>query len=238
MATSKTQYIFDKDGRLFREDSTLREIRIGDEIARALCQDMSIKIKNVVTHEKWGAHSLCADVGGSCWWTVSMPTLTLRCPFIMKENIWVPQLDNNEEPVTVQEWKAPNDMRLMFLVETRLSSGRVSKQNYTYLFAVSQDNNFWRLPLGNLFDECRVCLGNEEYFGLTHLEVVAKALEQLNNASWNADLWNTDKRNKTHALFRYKPLDKGFEQMPVSDDHHWTTYCYKIGLTLTEKVVL
>jgi len=234
MAT--TQYVFQPDGKLFREDITRREIGITPQIARAMSGDVSARANAIAQHERWGQFNVQVESTGDCWWTALLPRLTIKCPWRMDGGKWTPNLNNPEDPIQALDWIPPDDMRLVFLMPVKWSPGNciAEKVGHTYLFAFDNQGATWRLPLGNLYDECRICLGQERFAAASHMQCVAAALEQFANSQWNADLWRTQAQTK--ALFSFLPKDSGFDQIPP--ERHWTSYCSKVGNAISEKVVL
>lgn len=232
-----TRHVFEQDGRLFREDINRREIAITPELVASMIQGQPMRVPFLVHHPKWGMTAACVEPNGTLWLSVRLKTLTLRCPYSATKNgIIVPQLDSEDDPMLTRTWNVPSDMRLMFLMNTRHNGRHVLKNEYAYIFAMSQDNNAWRLPIGNLFDDCHLCLGQEEFIGDTHLEVLGKTLEQFELSEWNCDLWKGEKINRTQSLFSFRVNNTGFEQVPPLN--HWTQYCYKVSVAITEKIIL
>ena len=235
MSQNKVEFLIEGDGKIFRRDIVSREIRITNEITTALCKDVSITVKNLMATEKQGMISMRSEMGGSIWWTVMLNHLNLRCPFIMRDGFFVPQLDRDDEPIITLPWEVPNSMRLVFLAETAFIGSRSRKQGYCYLFAIDENGDYYRLPLGNLYDECRICMGQEEFLSFDHLTTLNMVLEQFSNSEWNADLWTTERA--TQSMFRFVPDGTGFKQAVMAITP-WTKLCAKIGHATTEKVVL
>ena len=239
MAT--TRFIFTSDGKLLREDVSSREIAITPEIVNSISASMMVPIPGVIVHPRWGQINLNVESNGKCWWAVGLKALTLRCSYkVGKDGVAFPDLgsvSSKDEPVLTREWVTPEDMRLMFFMTTYNRGGTFEKNGYAYLFAFDCFKQTWRLPIGNLFDDCHLCLGKEDFYADSHLAVLSDTLDQFSNSEWNNDLWTqSDKMMKTQNLFRFKPGNETFTQLPSVN--HWTHYCYKVSVALSEKVVL
>ena len=168
MSATETKFSFKSDGRLYREDITLREIAITPQIAQSMCSGMSLQLHSVEKHDHYGQFNVCLDSNGTAWWTACLPKLTLRCPWRMLDGKWVPNLDNPEDPIQTLEWTPPKGMRLAFLCATKSAPVKLFvKDGHSYLFAYDDAGTTYRLPLGNLYDECRICLGSERFAAAT-----------------------------------------------------------------------
>ena len=238
---NSTTYLFEADGKLYRHDLTRREIAITPEMVSSLCPSVEVRAPRLVDHPKWGMTGLLIESGENyCWWTVRLNRLMLRCRYkVIEGGIMFPQLDaGDSNPNLSLEWTPPKDMRLVFLMCTQPLDRRTCiKNGSAHLFAFSGDGNTWRLPLGNIYDDCHLCLGTEEFLDETHMGVLSKTLTQFENSNWNQDLWGEiDKIRNTQALFRFKAVNDGNTQIPT--EKHWTQFCYKVSVGISTRVVL
>lgn len=232
-----TKYVIEDTGKIFREDITRREVAITPEMVSNLSANVTLRARHLIYHPKWGMTSLIIDSKQICWWTVRMDNLTLRCPFRARpEGIIVPQLNSCEDPILTRVWSPPIDMTLAFFMATCTKHAYCHKEGVAYLLAIDEREDIWRLPIGNLFDDCHLCLGKEDFSSDTHLKTVGLVLEQLELSEWNNDLMKGDKMTRMQELFSFKAKNEGFEQIPSAS--HWTKYCYKVSLSIADKVVL
>lgn len=231
-----TKYVFDPDGKLYRESTNRAEIQITDEIAKAMCADVAMTTRAAFEMENVVHVGMSIDARNDIWWTLRLPHLHIRCPWILHERTWIPALDSLDDPVTDMVWYPPEGMTLalMCCTQYRHASNGARKTGYVYLFAMTRDGISWRLPLGNIYDDCRICMGDENFIAPTHRQCVQMILNQFTNSTWNSDLWTS--RNRTQAMFRFRPLDQGFEQLPPPND--WTSQCSRVGNVITDRMVL
>ena len=238
-----TRFVFNDEGKLFREDLTIREISITPGVMSSLFRGEPIPVPGIVSHQDMGLIGLSADPA-KCWWTVQMKSLMLRCRFRHIDDgtvVVVPDFGSDTSPILSIRWTPPADMKLILFVPTYkvLESIQEFRNNgASYLFAMSDDKNLWRFPIGNLYDDCKLCLGNERFSGTNHLAVVKEVFNQLEKSEWNADLWSGDRATNTRKLFRFKVENEGFTQLPIENDWHWTALCNKVSLAIAERIVI
>ena len=235
-----TRFVFNDEGKLFREDLTIREISITPGVVSSLFRGEPIAIPGIVSHQDMGLIGLSADPV-KCWWTVQMKSLMLRCRFRhVDDGTVVPDFGSDTSPVLSIRWTPPEDMKILLFVPTCRDSESYQFRNNgaSYLFAMSDDKNLWRFPIGNLYDDCKLCLGAELFSGTNHLTVVREVWNQLEKSEWNADLWTGERAENTRKLFRFKVENEGFTQLPIENDWHWTALCTKISLALSERIVI
>lgn len=230
------EHIFDSEGRLFRETKSRIEIQLTPEIARSMVTDMQHKVTNLARHPLGAVH-LCADPAGYCYYTVDLKELPLRTAFTATDDVLTPQFDSDRDPVLALKWVPPADLRLRFFMRVYHHSLNRQQGDICYLFAFSEDNNAWHLPLGNLFDDCRICMGEERFTGPSQMDVLNSALSQFEKSEWNADLWRGDVRMATKRLFRFKASNEKMTQLPI-EGAGWMAHCQKVGVELARLVVL
>ena len=234
-----TKFVFDNEGRLFREDTTSREITLTPGILASVCRGEPVAVPALIRHPELGLIGLSADPK-VCWWTIRMKSLMLRCRFRHLDDLTiVPDFSSDSSPVLSVRWTPPDDMKLILFVQTAATeTGGFKNSGPPFLFAVSDDKNLWRFPIGNLYDDCRLCLGEDRWYGKTQLEVLEAVFTQLEKSEWNADLWTGERAENTRKLFRFKVENSGFTQLPTDEDRHWTSLCNKVGLAIAERIVI
>lgn len=154
----------------------------------------------------------------------------------MINGVLVPMFASNTDPEMPLVWKAPKNVRLVFVIRTALSEeGDGTEISTNYLIAYNEEKNGFRLPLPNLHDDCMVCMGEFEHTHKTAQECVLASLEQFNKSKWNADLMRTVE--KSQKFFRFQPTNESFETLAI-ESADWTSLCDKVGMAFMERVVL
>lgn len=238
--TNKVEYIIQRDSILRR---TITENELGD------CTAVFDQISASVVRKQRFVFSLpgLGPVGGTItaltdsYWTVRLPTLTLRAPFALDKaaGVLIPNFSGTDSVLSLN-WTPPTSppCQLVLLVNVRTTPDYCSA-GMVWLFALDDRKGAWRLPLPNLFADARVCTGWNERdvpHGLTVADTVNLVVNSVTQSHWNADLWETHMRQKTFGMFRFKPeADKFIVQPPTKP---WTELCDKVGVQQIQMVVL
>jgi hypothetical protein len=125
-------------------------------------------------------------------------------------------------------------VRLAFVIQTQEHEDGV-RLDGNWLFAFSQSNRGYRLPLPNLHDDCRICTGSFPDHYPTGAEAVLASLEQFRKSKWNADLMRT--AEESQKFFRFQATNETFATLPI-EAADWTSLCEKVSTDLMEEVVL
>lgn len=242
MNTEQTRFIIDTEGRIFREYHSIEEIDPGDALQRAFTTNVATTARNLLELPGYGPiHLVHQQADNTLHFSVPLETINFRTSWkvITADEGYKDQLypmfasRDSTEPIMDIEWnradamaKQEATMRIRFHVMVR-PTGRPDEWQAVdhYLYAYDGRGVGYRLPLANLYNTCRVCMGEYSSFAPTALGVVQKALAQFRAASWNADLFEDG-----HILWefvRFKALDKGFHTQPILKP--WTTYCKKVA---------
>jgi len=228
-----TEILLRADGSLVERVLRERELEAGPAVLDALTESVTRSVRNVLRLPEWGA--VHANVGlDDTLYTVALDRLPLHTRFRLVADVLVPAFASESDLELALVWQAPRDMRLAFAVHTEAEDGAVVILN-NYLFACDTRNRAYRLPLPNLFDDCKVCTGE---FGRTQpsgAAAVAASVEQFRASQWNADLMRTVERSQ--QCFRFQPTNDTFTTLPdaVPD---WTTLCDKVSTAVSERIVL
>lgn len=128
-------------------------------------------------------------------------------------------------PIFEITWNTPPDMNLFLVVLLNQLHYEIA----TYLVAMEENKYQWRIPISNLYDDCKLCNGNyERKYGV--VQALTAAWDQFNLSRWNRDLYASSSevfREKTKKMFGFKSVNNTFEQVPMSVD--WREYCEKIN---------
>lgn len=165
--------------------------------------------------------------GNQAVFTMPIEKMNLTAPFAVnkKEERFYPAFDSHEV-VMPMIWVPPAGMKLSLMVI--VSAGFACSTQY--LVATDNEMRLWRLPLSNLYQECRLCSGTFTGTSDSYSGALALALNQFKKSNWNSDLY-TDasdaRRAATYELFSYKVNgDQFIQQAPKGA---WSTYCEKVS---------
>jgi hypothetical protein len=235
--TSKTEIVIQPDGAFIRRTITDQELDIGDEVVEQIsrgCDRRLAHVGCVKAAEGEVAVHLCCSCSES-YWTVPLTQLRLRCPFhLTGDQLLVPALDSKSDPIMDQVFTVPPGMQIAILFKISNLSPVMYRLDKSWLFALSDRGDSYRLPLGNLYDDCSVCTGEENLRDNSALGLVQKGLDQIDRSVWNQDLWN--RPSLCQSLFRFKVEPNGFRQVPTAVD--WMELCNKVSVDASRKLVL
>lgn len=121
-------------------------------------------------------------------------------------------------------WTKPESMAL-FIIQQFKYIGGAWAAGETYLIATRKgDGAYYRLPMTNIYEEARVCMGAWKLEGKTFQQWYDHAVKHLANSPWNCDLRDQSRTEDMQAIFSFK-LDG--TQAPVPED--WHKHCKKVN---------
>jgi len=228
-----TEIIIRENGTLTRRVIRERDLDAEQSVLDALTEGVTRIIRNVLSLPEWGL--VHANVGHhDTIWSVVIDRIPLHARFRLINNVLVPAFASASDLEMPLVWRAPQEVRLAFVVRTAVENDCV-KVDGNWLFACDQDNRGYRLPLPNLHDDCLICTGNFDDRYDSGGECVTASLEQFRKSKWNADLMRTVERSQ--KFFRFQPTNETFETLPI-EAADWTTLCDKVSTDIMERVVL
>ena len=167
--------------------------------------------------------------------SAQLPGLTLNTKFILQGGKLLPKFDGAPNAIQATPfWKAPANMKLYFAVHVMLDEGYYRAVN-PYLWALHGTvAGHWRLPLPNVYDEMRVCLG-DPFFEIRHKDLPSMwkaCYGRFVNSSWNADLL-ANKMALAQAMFQFSPLDNS----SIDTGPGWNAWCARASNTVVEEAL-
>lgn len=152
--------------------------------------------------------------------SVLLKRLTLDTCFSQVGDFLVPTFERGGMRLKL-DWEAPSDMQLRFAALCHPSWTATE----CFLFARGPQPGFVKLPLPNIYDDGRVCMGDEvrgTIRGDTLAACFKAALESFRSTSWNTDLNNHGA--SVRALFRWKS-----DRTPVPAPADWRRFCQTVS---------
>ena len=221
------------DGSLVERTVRERELNAGPPVLEALTESVTRSVRQVLRLPDWGP--VHANVGlDDTLYTVVLDRLPLHTRFRLVADVLVPDFAAESDLELALLWQVPKDLRLAFVVRTEADEGEVLIL-HNYLFACDPRNRAYRLPLPNLFDDCKVCTGEFERKHPSGAAAVTASVEQFRKSQWNADLMPAVERSQ--QCFRFQPTNESFITLPVAVPD-WTTLCDKVSTAVSERIVL
>jgi hypothetical protein len=231
------EIVLRENNTFLRRTITDEEFSITNEVVAAMASDLVLTVRTVFgLPNDHGPVNL--SLGRDRYYTVMLSHLSIKTAWIFfkDKNILTPNFGSgNVPPVMTMKWYPPAEMELYAVFNLDVIGTILA----VYLLAYHhEDKTWWRLPLGNLYDDGKVCMGRTPNPSSTSdQDTIVKWLAILEQSQWNADLWNSVE--KTQRLFQFKPLkDSGFEQVPLPKDVNWMSLCDKIGPAILNRVIV
>jgi hypothetical protein len=227
--------------RTLRLDVAATEVNVLPQLERIFAENTAVRVANVaLIGEGYGMASITATPTMETW-TVKVLKLGMEAPFLLRDGLHLPAFAEQNAPVIPMVWDVPDSMNLTLTVILKCT-GKVYGAGDQFLVAFDSEKRAWRLPLSNLYDECKLCHGQHNTRWKTKLESVKNACELFSKSRWNRDLYAGKDHliPKTQAMFRWRPTEGGgFEQqaMLLEEGKDWTSLAEKVGTEFIQRMV-
>ncbi len=228
-----TEILIRGDGTLIERRVHERILDVGQSVMDALTEEIKRGIRNIIHLPQLGmAHANVST--NHTLWSVAIDRISLNTKFRLIDDVLVPAFTAETDIEIPLVWHAPKEMRLVFAVQTACCHDSI-KIDGNWLFACDMDNRGYRLPLPNLYDDCRICTGNFQEHYESHHKALVASLEQFRKSQWNSDLMQN--LELSQRFFRFRPTNESFETLPIQAEN-WTTLCKKVSTSVLERIIL
>ncbi len=227
---NETLFVINKDSELERWDIERRKLNVNRTLIDALSQSVIRKIPSAICMpliQKGETGHVGLAVGNNGQMVARMPVynLPMAAPFAIEGDICYPHFDG-AHPVMALKWTVPTNMFLYLCLH--LDSQMQNLNNY--LVALDGSLHAWRLPVANLYQDCRLCSGRYDSGAADIVSACQKAWAQFQASKWNQDLYNDasdNRRSASKTMFKYKIKGETFEQFETPKN--WQVLCDKVG---------
>lgn len=153
-----------------------------------------------------------------------------------------PTVDSNNKAIIQPVWSAPGsemkcswkalpDMKLFFVSYFELADGADARSVEPLHYLIARDNKkrTYLLPIPNLHNDGRVCMGNGAHFvdmKRSPLEMIDMAMTSFLSSKWNADLAGNI-TEATNIMFRFDT--EGKQIFPDREKFNWERNCRAIN---------
>lgn len=235
----KTFFVITEKSEMERWDIHRSKLNINQAMLDGLTTGMVRKLLGIfpmsaVHPEAIGAADI--SVGPSGFSVVRMPVfkLPLSAPYAVEGTTVYPHFDG-AHPIISQHWVPPENMRLFLCAHINSALECVEQ----FLVAIDPTNKCWRLPVSNLYDNCRLCPGRHASNGSNVLQVCQRAWAQFQASNWNADLYGDAsplRRSCSKALFTFDVSNEKFTQRKPPTK--WWDLCEKVATEFLTNYVM
>lgn len=223
MQNQKTEILILPDGKIIQRSIIETEKNIGHDVIERFSSGVVRSFPNVFSVEGRPVEAFIEE-GENGYFSTRVTKIPLKAPFKIEEGILYPKFSATNEPVFPMEWITPDEMWLQLIVKC-YTRERKTFIHTIWLIALDKENRAYRLPLANLFEDGRICIGDILNERVSAQDAVSAVWEQIKNSVWNGDLdMNPD---EAKSMFRFKALADGFEQLPPLS--HWKELCRVIA---------
>lgn len=213
-----------------RWDISRSKLNINAAMLSGLTVNLTRKVKsvfpmNLVQAGLTGVADLAIGPNGYCVIRMPVSELPLSAPFAVEGTTVHPQFDG-AHPVMKLMWQVPRNMSLYLCAHISNSLECVEQ----FLVAIDAENRCWRLPVSNLYADCRLCPGRHASTGADTVQVCQRIWAQFQASNWNQDLYNDAsalRRSCTKAMFTYDVSNEKFTQR--NPPTKWWDLCEKVA---------
>lgn len=235
---NRLEFIMNPEGRILKRTINEELLDVQDSLLDAIGGSVSRVAYHVFPLPELGMVNMRINEGSVCYYTVRLKSIPMKSPFRLVENVLVPNFSSNVDPVLPLIWTPPEGMGLAMLIIIQSAKVDVNKYEssteFQYLVAFDAKTALYRMPLANVYDDGRLCLGRFDAVANSHVEVIDKVLAQFKASQWNSDLWR--KPELSQKMFRFKPSNENFEVLPPLEP--WQKLCEKISTGILNNLVL
>lgn len=223
------EYVIKAEGlkrrKIIEDDLDINAAIIDQLSASVSRKSIAVMPMKIIDPENGNNASMTALAGNMTVWSLPLVKLPLKTFYQSKDGVAFPAFDDATSPVLALEWVPPPNLYLVLAVV--LDVNRLCSMQY--LVAFDQQSRSYKLPLSNLYDDCKLCSGQYKGGSDSQVEALTNALNQLHKGEWQKDLYAGDaaNRKRTRDLFSFKVEEKGFSQIPPEKD--WTKACEKVA---------
>lgn len=216
----------------FRETTAYTPIDINQGIINQLTTNITRRCIGILpgaalkNGPKWPIGITLA--GGHNCWTVELNELIINTTFATTSDgkTIFPNFRDTKLPVMTVPWTVPDNMRLVLM----LMIGKSNELHTQFFVAFDNADRIYTLPMGNIFEDGKLCYGPYAENRTTALDALQSAWSQFNTSRWQADLYNERELAKTQELFSFKvDNDKFIQSFPTDGSRDWTRYATKIA---------
>lgn len=227
-----TEIIIRENGTIAERVVQERTLKVQKAVLEELSAYVTREVRNAFDVPNLG-HAHANVSKDSTVWSVRLDRVPLNTCFGMVGGVLVPKFESAEMQMPL-EWKVPEEVRLVFVTETKFQGPKTVVQA-NWLFAFNDVGNAYRLPLPNLYDDCKLCMGTFTTAHNSAQECLVASLEQFRKSEWNSDLMPSIE--DAQRFFRFKPTNETFDTLSI-DAEIWTDLCEKVSTSLVERVIV
>jgi len=212
-----------------------------DSVLKTLAQDIPVFVKDLFVIPP-GRNVHIAFSSKLMTLVTELPSLRINTFWTLvkpedkkKKGYFTPAFHNRNNNTAIQlapEWKPPANMKVFFCNHFDQSAqDGVFRHSRASLVAIKTDDvknrNHYKLPITNLYENCKLCLGSVSVGALITSAVILKpfadqmqlAVDLFNSSTWNSDLIQHVDISQCNKLFRISVEDNATTVEPWPEWH-------------------
>lgn len=228
MPTQKVLFVITDKSEMERWDITRSKININNAMIEGLTANLvrtapDILPMTLIEKDLPGGIGIALGPKGMFVARMQLAKLPMHAPFLVEGPSMSPVFDG-QYPYMKQEWLVPENMRLYLAVMCSPTMDCLDQ----FLVAIDAERRTWRLPVSNLYAECRLCAGRFDCHGKDLVDLLKKVWTQFNSSMWNSDLFGDSsptRRSSSKLLFAYDISNEKITQR--TPPKKWQDLCEK-----------
>lgn len=232
------ELVLKPNGQILRREVSEYYLKVDDAAFESLAKKTPITIRNVAKNDAGPIHCQYSPQHDKWYWTVPINQLMLKSNYIKLEDGTLVMDFSSRDLILPITWTPPATMQLRILIESFINPEVPSQTvclNRMYLLCFDENKRFWKTPLPNVYNDCRICHGRDAVPRFeTHQECIGWCVDKFNRSEWNADL--LERPEMLRAMFRFRAEGKSFVQQPVPDN--WQSLCQKVAVELFNLAII
>jgi hypothetical protein len=235
-----TYFRINQDGIMLQVTETVSQIDVSQQFLTQISQGVPRRAASVFPLSaknlgvKDGNVGISVMNGGIVVFSIALESIFIECGYHTAGKLIWPSFKNTD-PQIRQRWKVPGSMGLVLMVTVNAAA----QASVSHLVACDNQNRTWQLPLGNTYEDCKLCEGDYDRCGASMLGAAMKSVEQFQGSKWNMDLLrasDTDAGGRCSQLFGFTVEDDCTKQ--IFDDGDWQKHCRKVSVDYITKNIV
>lgn len=237
--STKHEIVITADNKILKRSTNESALEITDTVVATLLSDVSLgvgPVGEVRYLDKPTVFALSLVSKNSLYATVRLPALKIVSTYLVGQGgLLLPTFGRGGDRMSAV-WVKPTDidLEIVMLISAAYRPAEGWYHGMLWLFGMDKSATTWRLPLPNLYDDGRICTGNNSTHQPTLIGLLEVTLAAFANSPWNTDFYNTT--TESPKFFRFKADKKDLVTQPIDGD--WKKLSRKVGTSLSRYIQL
>jgi len=168
-----------------------------------------------------------------------IPYIKIRTFFkvVKSESALVPTWIKKDDAIDMElSWPPLQRMGLLFVAIVSPESSAGFRSQHCYLAATSmKSKGFFRIPIPNIHEDARVCMGNAVSSGPSIIDTFSNAAENFQKSQWNMDLMHI---HGEQTVAKYFSFNIKTQRPKVDEKSDWEKDFPKVSNAIFNRIIL